>query len=224
MGEDPRAVINVGCPAIDFILSQNYIGREEMNSVEPYCNYNIDFTKEYAVVVQHSVTTEYKKSFKQMTTTLEALQKYGIDSFLIYPNPDAGSNGVVRAIRMMQSKYGEGFVIKEKVKNLSLLDYLNILKYSKFIIGNSSSGIREAHVFNTPAINIGTRQKGRERTPNIIDVEHDVKKIFNAMVASEKHRVDSSNIYGDGQAGAKIAQILNTIDLNALLDKRFCDI
>ena len=223
MGEDPSNVYNVGCPAVDYILSQEYLNGKQMNVHHDYKSFNLNFEKDYAVLIQHPVTTEYKKSNQQMTTTLESLQHANIPSILLWPNPDTGALGVVKAVRKFEEKYGPSSILFDKIKNLPFNVYLNILKNCKFIIGNSSSGIREAHIFNVPAINIGTRQNGRERTNNIIDVPHYKKDILNAITNIENFRLSSKNIYGSGKAGKKIADILNSIDYSSLLNKRFYD-
>ena len=223
MGENPDCVFNVGCPAIDYILNQEYLKPNDMNLLAPYNELNIDFTKDYAIIIQHPVTTQCPRSYVQMKTTLEALQEVGLKSILVYPNPDAGALKMVKAIRSFDAKYGGKSIICEKVKNLSFEIYLNLLKNAKCIIGNSSSGIREAHAFNVPAINIGNRQEGRERTLNIVDVPHNKREIIRAIKRVEKNSIRVENIYGDGTAGQQISTTIESIDFDALPTKRFYD-
>ena len=226
MGEDPDLVFNVGCPAIDYIFKQEYLSTSQMNkAVKDYGHLKIDFEKDYAIVIQHAVTTEYKNSYLQMKTTLEALQSVGIKSLVIYPNPDTGASSIVRAIRNHGSKYKEKSIICEKAKNLPFNVYLNILKNCKLLVGNSSSGLREAHVFNIPVINIGTRQDGRERTSNIVDVPHDKQKIIEAVKNFDTGNsyIHSENIYGNGTAATQMVDIINSVDFNTLIGKKFYD-
>jgi UDP-hydrolysing UDP-N-acetyl-D-glucosamine 2-epimerase len=223
MGELPGNVHNVGCPAIDYMKEQEYIPADRMNQEYPYNEFKTDFSGDYIVAIQHPVTTECDKAYAQMMVTLEALQETKIDTFLIYPNPDAGSAAIVRAIRHFQTKYGSNSVIKDKIKNISFKHYLNVLKHSKAIVGNSSSGIREAHLFNIPAINIGSRQFGRERTPNVIDVPHNKSDIKREILKATTCRVKSPNLYGNGTAGTQIAEWINRTDLKLLVSKKFND-
>ena len=94
-------------------------------------------------------------------------------------------------------------------------DFLRLLYNSKGIIGNSSVAIRECSFLGVPAINIGTREKGRERGKNVIDVNYDSDQI---IVAMQQHlnngRPLSDHLYGDGNAGQNIADLLATVDLH----------
>tara|TARA_A100001515_G_scaffold142221_1_gene140558 strand:+ start:1938 stop:3095 length:1158 start_codon:yes stop_codon:yes gene_type:complete len=223
MGEDPSNVYNVGCPAIDYILKQEYHEKEEMSKVREYGQYKINFKKSYGIVIQHSVTTEHESSYEKMMITLEALQKYGKQVMLVYPNPDAGAEGIIKAIRKFEAKYKKSSVVVEKVKNLPFRTFLNLLKNSDFIIGNSSSGIRESHIFNIPTINIGSRQENRERTLNIVDVPHNKKAILSALKNVKSFTV-SNSLYGDGTAGKQMADIIANTNFKELLQKRFYDV
>ena len=100
---------------------------------------------------------------------------------------------------------------------------MNLLKNSDFIIGNSSSGIRESHIFNIPTINIGSRQENRERTLNIVDVPHDKKAILSALKNVKSFTV-SNSLYGDGTAGKQMADIIANTNFKELLQKRFYDV
>ena len=224
MGEQPNTVHNVGCPAVDYILNLEYLTAKEMNESEYYQQFNVDFEEEYGIVIQHPVTTEYKFAGRQMKTTLESLQQCNKKCILIYPNPDSGATNMVNAIRKFDSDYGSESVVRCKLKNIPFHVYLNILKNSNFIIGNSSSGIREAHIFDIPVVNIGTRQKGRERTSNIIDVGYTKKEIINALENIDSYRKKSTNLYGNGTAGEKIADIISSHDFSKVIDKGFYDV
>ena len=224
MGEQPEVVHNVGCPAVDYILNVDYLTPEEMNRSDYYQQFNIDFESEYGIVMQHPVTTEYKFAGRQMKTTLEALELFGKQCVLLYPNPDSGAASMVNAIRKFDSEHGEQSVIKCKLKNMPFHAYLNILKNSSFMVGNSSSGIREAHIFDVPVINIGTRQKGRERTSNIVDVGYVKKEIIGALEDINSYRKKSTNLYGDGNAGKKIADIISKHNFGKIIEKRFHDV
>jgi UDP-N-acetylglucosamine 2-epimerase (non-hydrolysing)/GDP/UDP-N,N'-diacetylbacillosamine 2-epimerase (hydrolysing) len=224
MGEQPESVYNVGCPAVDYILNLEYLTAKEMNESQYYQQFNIDFEEEYGIIIQHPVTTEYKFAGRQMKTTLESLQQCNKKCILLYPNPDSGATNMVNAIRKFDSDYGSESILKCKMKNIPFREYLNILKNSSFIIGNSSSGIREAHIFNIPVVNIGSRQKGRERTSNIIDVGYTKKEIVGALKNIENYRKKTINLYGDGTAGKKIADIISNHDFSKVIEKRFYNV
>ena len=224
LGEDPKTIFNVGCPAVDYILSQEYITKEQMNTSDVFAEFDIDFNEDYGIIIQHPVTTNYKASEKNMMMTLEALQESGLNSLLVYPNPDPGATGIVKAIRKFDLKYGERSIIKQKVKNIPFEVYLNLLKNCKCLIGNSSSGIREAHIFNIPVINIGDRQRGRERTSNIVDVPHRKQSILQAIENIDSRRETPVSIYGDGTASKQIADIISKTDFDKIIEKRFFNV
>ena len=118
--------------------------------------------KPYFLLIQHPVTTEIKKSEYQIQATLEAMNKSGINTLIILPNNDAGYTKIMDQIK--DSKI-------LRVKTLSIDNYVNLLRYSTGLIGNSSSGIHEAAYFDIPVISIGTRQRGRLRPDSVIDVD-----------------------------------------------------
>ena len=223
LGENPSHVFNVGCPAVDYINDIGYCAKSELSSLAGLSQTKLNGGAGYFLVIQHPVTTEFDKAAEQMTVTLDALQDVGVQTLLIYPNPDAGSISMVKSIRNHAQKYEKQNVIKGAFKNLPFKTYLNLLRHSEALVGNSSSGIREACMYNIPAINIGSRQRGRERTANIVDVPHDLDQIKYHLSLSlqkrDKGYLSDDCIYGDGTAGNKIASILSTINLDSIEQK-----
>jgi len=217
MGEDPKYVFVVGAPGLDQILN-NQIVDSELISIK----YDLDSSKPIILVIQHSVTSEINEAPKQIRETLDAISELNYQSIVIYPNSDAGGRKIIDVIK--EYKNNKKIKIYE---NITRDDYLGLLKISSAIVGNSSSAIIEAPSFKIPAINIGTRQDGRERAENVIDVDYNKKEIMSAI---EKALFDKDfkdklrNIkspYGDGKAGDRIIQILSEIKIdNKLLQKK----
>jgi GDP/UDP-N,N'-diacetylbacillosamine 2-epimerase (hydrolysing) len=222
LGEDPDFVHNVGCPAVDHILATMYVDKQEIRQLPDLDLLDIDLRKPYLIVAQHPVTTRYHEAAKEMRITLEALQEVNIQTVLIYPNPDAGSEMMVREVRKHNQKHKKNNVIKNCYKNISFDSYLNLLKHSSCLVGNSSSGIREAHLFGTPVINIGSRQDNRERTSNIIDVPHEKDDIVDSIMKQIQigEYKNISNFYGDGSAAHKIVEKLCRLPLENISQKK----
>lgn len=217
MGEDSKFVFNVGCPSIDYIKQCPILSRKEILE-----KWRIN-DQPYILVMQHSVTTEYEQGFGQMIETLEGIHLSKNKCIVAFPNPDAGSDNVRFAMREYEKKYKGESIIIDYFKNIPFEDYLSLLFHADCLVGNSSSGIREAHIFGVPVINIGTRQNGRERTTNIIDVGYDRKEIYNAIKKYSGNKIDiDSNVYGDGTASIQIVEILEKIDLTNIIQKRIC--
>ena len=100
-------------------------------------------------------------------------------------------------------------------RNFSPEDYIRLMRAAKCIVGNSSSGIREASFLGLPAVNIGSRQNGRERAENVVDVSDDSHEIERAISAQVKRGpYPSSNLYGDGNAGLRMAEIVAQSDFD----------
>ncbi|MCM4154690.1 UDP-N-acetylglucosamine 2-epimerase [Gramella sp. AN32] len=215
LGEDPEKVINTGCPSIDLVKE---ICTEENLNFDPIEKYggvgeDLDWKKGYAVVMQHPVTTEYKKAREHILETLEAINKLDFPVFWFWPNVDAGSDGTSNGIRTFRE------MVKPKnihfFKNMDPLDFLRLLKHSRVLVGNSSAGIRECSYLGVPVVNLGTRQNRRLRGKNVKDVPHQRDRIYEAVKEafhSDKHPI--SQIYGDGDAGIRIAEILATSELS----------
>lgn len=215
MGEDPKKVFNTGCPSIDLAKSvkDNNKGQNPFELMQKGVGQPFDPTKEYLIVMQHPVTTQYDDSFEQINKTLSAIKSLKIPTFWFWPNVDAGSDKISKGIRMFREKYDVPFIYF--FKNMSPEDFLLLLINSKCLIGNSSSGIRECSYLGIPVVNIGERQIGRFRGENVIDVAYDSSEIINAVKKQlHKKAYPSNPIYGDGKSGEKIAELLSSVNLS----------
>ena len=218
MGEDSDYIFNTGCPSIDIAreVSENPI--LDFNPFQKYAGVGIGsemkYKDGYIVVMQHPVTTEYSEAKKQMNNLLNAVKKLEIPTFWFWPNIDAGSDGATSAIR----KFREHNDLKNIhfFKNMEPSDFLKLLYNSKVLVGNSSVGIRECSFLGVPVVNIGTRQFGRERGKNVLDVNYEEKSIYQGIKSQlriEKRKQDY--IYGKGNSGILIADILAKIKLRS---------
>ncbi len=213
MGEDPKKIYVTGCPAIDLIEDADLTIQEDFIDKYKGVGAEIDFTKPYIVVLQHPVTTEYGKGFDQINQTLQAIYELKIPTVWFWPNVDAGSDDISHGIRKFREAHKITFM--HFFKSMEPEDYLRLINNCKCIIGNSSSAIREGSYLGIPAVNLGTRQDGRERGPNIVDIGYDKEEIKNAIKKQVKHgRYPKSTIYGDGKAADKIADVLAKCELN----------
>lgn len=221
MGEDPETVFVTGCPSIDLaaeILKGSPKSGSDLPQKYSGVGPTIDITKPYIVAVQHPVTTEYEQALDQIWTTLEAIYELKIPTFWFWPNVDAGSDRVSKGLRVFRERYNPGFF--HFFKNMSPEDFLRLLWGSRCIVGNSSVGIRETSFLGVPSVNIGNRQRGRERGRNVVDVPHNKEQIKSAILKQiENGHYPSSNIYGDGKAGERIVEILAKVELK--VEKRF---
>ncbi len=216
MGESSEKVFVTGCPSID--LAHAIANHQELG-FDPYSRYGgvgsqPDPSKGYIVVMQHPVTTEYDRSRDQIEETLEAVATLGIPAFWFWPNIDAGTDGTSKGIRSFREIHEIKHI--HFFRNMEPEDFLIFLKHSQCIVGNSSVGIRECSYLGVPAVNIGSRQSGRERGINAIDSGYDRQEIMHAIKTQIDHGAyEADTIYGAGQAGQFIAEIIAGAELTA---------
>lgn len=212
LGENPEMVVNTGCPSIDLAKEIAQNPTLDFNPIKKYggVGIDIDWKSGYIVVMQHPVTTEYNQSKKDVTTTLQAISELNIPTFWFWPNVDAGSDGTSNGIRAFRELHKPKNI--HFFKNMEPNDFLKLLKNSQCLIGNSSVGIRECAYLGVPVVNVGTRQNRRQRGKNVVDVMYDkseIKEAINKQLASESFEIE--HLYGDGEAGKRIAEVLATI-------------
>jgi UDP-hydrolysing UDP-N-acetyl-D-glucosamine 2-epimerase len=214
LGEDPDYVFLTGCPSIDLAAE---VLKHPTLAFDPYEKYGgvgafPDLSKGYMIVMQHPVTTEHDVARSHIVETLHAVRDSGIPALWFWPNVDAGSDGTSTGIRVFREHENSSNL--HFYKNMEPMDFLYVLFNSKGIVGNSSTGIRECAFLGVPAVNIGSRQAGRERGKNVLDVGYDRKEILNAINTHFSNgKTPGENIYGDGKAGARIADILAEVNL-----------
>ncbi|MBU0701044.1 UDP-N-acetylglucosamine 2-epimerase (hydrolyzing) [bacterium] len=208
MGEERKRVFIVGAPGLDSILNEPLIPIEDIRR-------QFGLKDNFLLLIQHPVVTEVDAVERQITATMEAIVSMGIQTIVWYPNTDPGSQTIVRII----NKFDNPPMIRI-VKSLPHKTYLSLMKYASVLVGNSSSGIIEAASFHLPVVNIGTRQQSRQRTVNVIDVDHDTGKIVEAIRFALYDKEFKANVkvcknpYGDGKTSKRIVEILSRIEIN----------
>ncbi len=214
MGETPGSVFVTGCPSIDLAAEVASSPILDFDPIERYGGVGgpIDLDDGYLVVMQHPVTTEHEKARFHVGQTLQAVTDLDVPAFWFWPNVDAGSDGTSQGIRAFRETKQPNKI--HFFKNMAPTDFLNLLINSKGIVGNSSVAIRECSYLGVPAVNIGTRQRNRERGPNVVDVGYHAVEIRNKIVQQLDHGpFEPSPLYGDGKAGERIARLLSEVSL-----------
>lgn len=214
LGEQKFRIFNTGAPQLDELVSGMFTPISELNN-----KFNIKSEEKILLAVQHPVTEEEQYAGEHTAITINALNRCGLKTIMIYPNADAGSEDVRKSINSIRGN--KIFLFR----NLAREDYLGLMRRAEAIVGNSSSGILEAPTFGLPCVNIGNRQKGRPQASNVINVDYDEAAIIGAInkaisPAFQEQARNSINPYGDGYSAKRIADILKTIPLNdQLLNK-----
>lgn len=211
LGEPEWSIFNVGCSSLDIIAELDLNDKSMLYEVQQNKGVGpiVDIDLDYLVIIQHPVTTEYEENLYHVNQTIAAIDQLKINTIWLWPNMDAGSDGISKGIRMYREKSVPRFV--HFLKSLPIEEYAVLLNNCRCIVGNSSSGIREAAFLGIPCVNIGTRQSGREKGKNVLDVDYDVEQIKDAIIKQMSvGRYERNYLYGDGKAGDKIADILSS--------------
>jgi UDP-hydrolysing UDP-N-acetyl-D-glucosamine 2-epimerase len=217
MGEPPDTVHVVGCPRIDLVAEiahasggiphAEWLAREGVGA-------DINPATPFLLVNQHPVTTEYGHGKEQIWETLEALDELRMPTMMLWPNVDAGSEDIASGMRTFREKRQPDYI--RFYKNFPIETYVRLMLSCACAIGNSSAPIREGAYLGVPAVNIGTRQMGRDRGPNVIDAGYDRREIVAAVKRQLAHgRYPADDLYGDGKAGGRIADLLARVPLRA---------
>jgi UDP-hydrolysing UDP-N-acetyl-D-glucosamine 2-epimerase len=219
MGEDPKYVFNFGSPDIEFVARNSYEASSELVN---YLGVGevIDIDKKFIIAMQHPVTTEFGKNREYITETLEAVDKLQIPTIWFWPNVDAGTDELSKGIRSYRETKNPKYI--RFIKYLPPEHFIGLLKKASCLVGNSSSGIKECSYLGTPVVNIGTRQNGRMRAKNVLDVNYSRNEISEAIKKQlDNGRYDRSDIYHQENTSKNISEVLSTIDLYT--QKRFCE-
>ncbi|MCB1652288.1 MAG: UDP-N-acetylglucosamine 2-epimerase (hydrolyzing) [Alphaproteobacteria bacterium] len=199
MGENPQSVYVIGSPDIDVMLSDEL---PDLPSVKS--RYEIDF-EEYAIGLYHPVTTEVENLDAHASAYVEALLDSNLNYVTILPNNDEGTFKIFRALERL--KDNPKFRV---LPSLRFEYFLTLLKHAQFIIGNSSAAIREAPVYATPTVNIGTRQRGRFAHESIIDVNNEKKDILQGIQAAlSLKKTSPSHHFGQGNSAKMFMQTMS---------------
>lgn len=210
MGENPEFVFTVGCPSIDLAAEADR-SKERLAGISLSGIGQVNLEKPYLLVMQHPVTTEFGSGYEQMMETLEALKIVNMPTLMLWPNPDAGSDDISKAIRIFRERERTTFPI-QFFKNIEPEDYTAILANATCAVGNSSSFLREGSFLGTPTVLVGNRQQHRDVAHNVVRAPHDRVKIADLVLQQIRHGVyEPDHMYGNGTAGKQIAEILATV-------------
>jgi UDP-hydrolysing UDP-N-acetyl-D-glucosamine 2-epimerase len=224
MGEEIWRVHTVGFPAIDLITESNYATPEEIKK-----KYGLDINRPIALYTQHSITTESEKAGKQVEPSIDALKKLatsGVQVVVTYANNDVGGKFINEKLEILKKQNFPNIQIQISLGRYFYHGILALarLEDTKIVcVGNSSSGLKETPVFGCPTVNIGSRQEGRLRGVNVLNVGYRSEEIYDAIIKClydqdfRKTARTTFNPYWLGDAGTKIANVLASIPLGEKL-------
>jgi len=219
MGEEPWRIHTVGAPGLDRLATTEPLPRAALAR-----ELGLPEAGPWLLVTFHPVTLEYRDTAAHIDELLAALEK--TDGFIVitYPNADTAGRLIIERIEEFAGRHPRRCRL---AKSLGERLYLSLLRHADLMIGNSSSGLIEAPTFGLPVVNVGSRQRGRLRGANVIDVEPLREDILRGIEAAQAlpFRVRAraaANPYGDGHAAPRIVEILRSVPIDVrLVQKRF---
>ncbi len=222
LGEAPERIFAVGEIGIENAIHTKLLSLKKLSN-----SLGIELSSNYALGTFHPVTLENNSAEKQIKALLKALSK-NKDMHFVFTKANADVNG--RIINETLEEYCEKHENFHFFSSLGMLRYLSAVKYAKFVIGNSSSGLIEVPSFKIPTINIGDRQKGRLMASSVICCEptqSEIEKAVTKALSPEFRMIASktTNPYGDGKTSEKIVKIIKRVFSKPIdLKKKFYDL
>lgn len=218
LGEDPERVFFVGA-----LSTENILKAPLKSEFEIKVDVGIPYEMPYSVVTFHPVTLEEDSAKEQTLALCKAMKQENEYFYLItMANSDAGGDSVNAIFADFADKHEN----VKLVSSLGMIRYLSAVKYAKFVLGNSSSGIIEAPVLGTPTVNIGDRQNGRLMADTIINCRPDIGSIVEAISSAENMEHTPTPMYGNGDTSEKIVNVIKDYLINDKIElkKKFYDI
>jgi UDP-hydrolysing UDP-N-acetyl-D-glucosamine 2-epimerase len=222
LGEVPERVFNTGALGLDNIRRLTLLERDELAR-----QLDIELRTPLISVTYHPVTLSHQDPAEPMAELLAALDAFPQAS-VVLSKGNADTNG--RVINGMI----DAFVARRPDRtmaatSLGQLRYLSLLQHADVVLGNSSSGILEAPASGTPTVNVGDRQRGRLRSPSVIDCAErtaDIVAALHQALSPDMQEVAArrQSPFGTGGAAERMCDILLSTPLEGLLMKRFYDL
>lgn len=197
MGEDEKSIYIIGSPDIDIMLSDKL---PDLLTVKKH--YSIPF-ESYAILIFHPVTTEYNDISWQAKNVVDAVLKSGLNYVVVSPNNDKGSDFILLEYKRLVNQPNIRIFPSIRFER-----FLVLLQNAKFILGNSSSGIREAPYYGVPTVNIGSRQQNRSLSKKIINCGYKAKEILDGIVNAQDLKLNKETHFGAGKSAEMCLEIL----------------
>ncbi len=215
LGEPSNSIFVTGSPDIDIMESDSLPSLDAVKK-----RYRIPFD-DFALALFHPVTTEYGMMGRYAENFVEALVKSGRQYIVIYPNNDMGADEIIRCIAPLRRD--RNFRVFPTIR---FEYFITALRHARFIVGNSSAGIREAPYFGVPTVNIGTRQNNRSDHRHLIDVGYGTEEILEGIAqAVRKRRFRPVKTFGDGKSTKRFMEVLRSDTIwNLSYQKQFMDL
>jgi UDP-N-acetylglucosamine 2-epimerase (non-hydrolysing) len=203
MGEDPAAIHIVGAPGLDNLHREDLPSREQLTA---YLKRPLSAP---LVAVTYHPTTLGATPEREIAALIGAMRTVPASYVITLPNNDPGSQPIRDALLELAAADPRSVAVEA----LGEARYFSLLRAADAVLGNSSSAVIEAPVFQLPAVNVGDRQRGRLRGANLIDVPVDAQAIAGGLrrALDPAFRVGlagTTSPYGDGRSAPRVVELL----------------
>jgi UDP-hydrolysing UDP-N-acetyl-D-glucosamine 2-epimerase len=215
MGEDAWRIHVVGSTYVDRIAQRLYT-----DPAEARIRVGLHADEPFLLVVVHPETFRTPDENRELAEAVfDAVSGAGVRAVVTYPCSDPGYAGVIEALRSRAED--TAFVVRRNIDNE---DYLGLMAGAEALVGNSSAALVEAPYFALPAVNVGARQDGRERDPNVIDAAATQQSVTDAIERARDPRfrdsLSTTGRLGDGNASSRIVEVLKELPLDERLRRK----
>lgn len=199
-------IVTVGCPSVDTALKAKCdppVTLAELGGDGP----PVDLARPFLAALLHPVTKHPDQAAGSMQRLLEAIADVPLPAVLWWPGHDAGGDAMAKVIRQWRADHPSQTL--HTVRHTPARRFLKLLTQASVLVGNSSTGIRECSALGVPVVNVGFRQRGRERAANVFDAPDQSAAIARAIQRQITHGpYPPSTLYGDGTAAIQSAQVI----------------
>jgi UDP-N-acetylglucosamine 2-epimerase (hydrolysing) len=197
MGELPDTVFIIGSPDVDVMNSATLPRLEE--ALDHYGLPGSD----YAIMIYHPVTTELNNVESEVDAILQAQLECSLFTIVVESNNDTGSD----IIRAKYREYEKNDLFKF-FPSMRFEYFLTLLKNARYIVGNSSAGVREAPHYGVPAVNVGSRQLNRVKSKLVINAMGSLESILEAIRLADNSDRSPERNFGDGRSSQRFTESL----------------
>jgi UDP-N-acetylglucosamine 2-epimerase (hydrolysing) len=199
MGEDPSTIYVIVSPEVDIMLSNQLPTLSEVKT-----RYSIQFDS-FAILIYHPVTTELVRLPSDIAAVVDAVLQTDENYLVLFPNNDSGSRTILDEFRRLERNH------RFRILPSMRFEYFQTaLKAATFILGNSSSGVREAPVHGTPAVNVGSRQHRRSESPLIINSLPEPSAVMSGIQQALQIPRTPSAAFGNGSSTLQFLEVLKS--------------
>lgn len=211
MGENNKYIFNFGSPDVE-VVSRIAKKNCEFDINKTGSGAEIFLRNGYVIVMYHPVVTELEDNIPNIQRLIKVVHELNMQVLWFWPNVDVGAEEISQQLRIFNDQQKEHKI--RFLRDIPPEKFISLLKNAQCLIGNSSAGIKECSQLGVPVVNVGSRQAGRLRAANVLDVSHNEAKIKKAIHDQLNHgRYSSSGLYSVNNTSKKIAEVIATIDL-----------